>query len=81
MYSSFEQGKKKVYEHGKYSFKEQIDRDYQQIDELKKKLHGLPLSYCFKSLHNRYEGEKNQVYTRSLHAEENAMMQMTKYGG
>ena len=81
MYSSFEQGKKKVYEHGKYSFKEQIGRDYQQIDELKKKLHGLPLSYCFKSLHNRYEGEKNQVYTRSLHAEENAMMQMTKYGG
>ena len=42
---------------------------------------GLPFSYCFKTLENRYSGEKNQVYTRSLHAEENAMLQMIKYGG
>lgn len=44
-------------------------------------LHGLPFSYCFKTLHNRYEGEQNQVFTRSLHAEENAIIQMSKYGG
>lgn len=42
---------------------------------------GYPFSYCFKSLHNTFEGEKNQVYTRSLHAEENAILQMAKYGG
>src|SRR5690606_20510939 len=28
-----------------------------------------------------YEGEANQVHTRSLHAEENAMLQITKLGG
>ena len=44
-------------------------------------IEGLPFSYCFKSLHNTFEGEKNQVYTRSLHAEENAILQMAKYGG
>lgn len=44
-------------------------------------LKGLPFSYCFKSLHNKFEGEKNQVHTRSLHAEENAIMQMARFGG
>lgn len=42
---------------------------------------GLPLSYCLKTLQNNYEGEKNQVHTGSLHAEENAILQMAKYGG
>lgn len=37
--------------------------------------------YCFKSTYNAFSGEKNQVHTRSLHAEENAMMQISKYGG
>ena len=37
--------------------------------------------YCFKSFHNAFEGKDNQVHTRSLHAEENAMLQITKYGG
>jgi len=37
--------------------------------------------YCFKSSHNKFEGEKNQVHTRSLHAEENAMLQISKHGG
>ena len=42
---------------------------------------GLPLSYCFKDIHNVVEDEdKNQVHTRSLHAEENAILQMSKYG-
>ena len=39
------------------------------------------LSYCFKSLHNEFEGNKNQVHTRSLHAEENAMLQISRFGG
>ena len=42
---------------------------------------GLPYSYCFKALQNEFEKEKNQVHTRSLHAEENAILQMAKYGG
>lgn len=42
---------------------------------------GLPYPYCFKGLQNEFEGEKNQVHIRSLHAEENAILQMAKYGG
>lgn len=42
---------------------------------------GMNHSFCFKSLHNKYENKDNQVHTRSLHAEENAMLQVSKYGG
>ncbi len=42
---------------------------------------GRPLSYCFKSIKNGIDDNKNQVHTRSLHAEENAFLQITKYGG
>jgi deoxycytidylate deaminase len=44
-------------------------------------LGGRNCPYCFKSTYNAFSGEKNQVHTRSLHAEENAMMQISKYGG
>jgi deoxycytidylate deaminase len=44
-------------------------------------LGGRNCAYCFRDFHNAFEGQKNQVHTRSLHAEENAMMQITKYGG
>ncbi|WP_322051835.1 hypothetical protein [Paraburkholderia bannensis] len=37
-------------------------------------------SFCFKSEYNDFKGEKNQVHTRSLHAEENAFLQIAKYG-
>lgn len=42
---------------------------------------GKNCSYCFKTLHNYFVGEDNQVHTRSLHAEENAMLQISKFGG
>lgn len=42
---------------------------------------GLPCPYCFKDAYNSIENEKNQVHTRSLHAEENAFLQLAKYGG
>lgn len=45
------------------------------------KLNGINFSYCFKDLQNEVDGEKNQVHTRSLHAEENAFLQISKYGG
>ncbi|MGZ4968593.1 MAG: anti-phage dCTP deaminase [Methylobacter sp.] len=52
---------------------------------------GLNISYCFSTEYNTlqaikngiqdYKYEKNQVHTRSLHAEENAFLQLSKYGG
>lgn len=39
------------------------------------------ISYCFKSEYNDMTKIKNQVHTRSLHAEENAFLQISKYGG
>jgi dCMP deaminase len=42
---------------------------------------GRHLTYCFRAVYNDLKGEKNQVHTRSLHAEENAFLQVVKYGG
>lgn len=38
-------------------------------------------AYCFKDIYNELTNQKNQVYTRALHAEENAFLQISKYGG
>ncbi|OXB17495.1 cytidine/deoxycytidylate deaminase family protein [Flavobacterium reichenbachii] len=46
-----------------------------------KDLKGRNVCFCFKSLINSYSDGKNQVHTRSLHAEESAFLQITKYGG
>ena len=53
----------------------------ESFDKNKKDLNGKNCAFCFKTVHNHYEGEANQVHTRSLHAEENAMLQITKLGG
>jgi deoxycytidylate deaminase/dephospho-CoA kinase len=45
------------------------------------KASGRNISYCFKTEYNNFTGIKNQVHTRSLHAEENAFLQISKYGG
>ncbi|WP_414448474.1 hypothetical protein AB4851_03685 [Burkholderia sp. 22PA0099] len=37
-------------------------------------------AFCFKSEYNAFKDDKNQVHTRSLHAEENAFLQVAKYG-
>lgn len=42
---------------------------------------GRNISYCFKDEYNALTGKDNQVHTRSLHAEENAFLQIAKYGG
>jgi len=44
-------------------------------------LEGRNHSYCFKDYYMDLKSEKNQVHTRSLHAEENAFLQISKYGG
>lgn len=44
--------------------------------------YGLNQSFCFKTIYtkNKPNEKGNQVHTRSLHAEENAFMQLAKYG-
>ena len=44
-------------------------------------LKGRLYSYCFKDEYKDITKENNQVHTRSLHAEENAFLQIVKYGG
>ena len=43
--------------------------------------YGLRYSFCFRSRYNKYKGQKDQVNTRSLHAEENTMLRLSKVGG
>lgn len=81
-FSDFEKGISDVqkYKDGK-NFKEKLKNVIDSVDVTFSDLEGKNCSYCFKSFHNSFEGVKNQVHTRSLHAEENAMMQIVKYGG
>ncbi|UPZ15057.1 hypothetical protein [Flavobacterium humidisoli] len=60
-------------------FKQNFDNE--QIKHNRKDLKGRNVCFCFKSLINSYSDGKNQVHTRSLHAEESAFLQITKYGG
>lgn len=62
-------------------FKDLMRQTYPSTSSVKEKLKGRNLSFCFKDGHNCLENNKNQVHTRSLHAEENAMLQIAKYGG
>lgn len=77
-FSDFERGISGEYKDGK-TFLEKIKEIHST--DLSQKLGGRNCSFCFKSCHNSFEGKSNQVHTRSLHAEENAMLQITKYGG
>ena len=77
-FSDFEKGLDGKYKDGE-KFNEKFKKEFNSLDTTK--LEGRHCSFCFKTFHNEFEGEKNQVHTRSLHAEENAMMQITKYGG
>lgn len=82
VYSDYEKNETKLYRDR--TFVDFVRLKYQNLhltgnkNELMK---GFPYSYCFKNLQNEFEGVKNQVHTRSLHAEENAILQMAKYGG
>lgn len=90
-YSTFEQGKNldkvdvdfKYKNKEPYNFPSAIKEYFKSTDTSKNNadLNGKNCSFCFKTIHNHFEGEKNQVHTKSLHAEENAMLQISKYGG
>ena len=43
-------------------------------------LNGRNCAYCFKDAYNAYKDQKNQVHTRSIHAEEMAFLQSSKIG-
>lgn len=49
--------------------------------KIKAKKAGKCYAYCFKDIYNGLTGQRNQVYTRALHVEENAFLQISKYGG
>lgn len=66
------------YERNNEGFRNEARKQYIKLKDVEES--GRNLSYCFKSIQNKVEGEKNQVHTRSLHAEENAFLQLAKYG-
>lgn len=57
--------------------KNEISED--TINALKEE--GLTYPYCFRTRYNNYKGNKDQVNTRSLHAEENTMLRISTTGG
>jgi deoxycytidylate deaminase len=63
------------------TFRELVSEDLKDLPSKINELEGRNCSFCFKTFENAYEKEKNQVHTRSLHAEENAMLQISKKGG
>lgn len=83
LYSEYETGDIKKFKDGE-TFNEKVRNKYRNLHlgvPQYPLMDGYAFPYCFKSLQNEFEGEKNQVHIRSLHAEENAILQMAKYGG
>lgn len=78
-FSDFEKGNCVDHYGDGESFKDKVKLSLDKI--IQTDLEGRNCSFCFKTCHNSFEDKKNQVHTRSLHAEENAMLQLTKYGG
>ena len=67
------------YENEDSKFKTQVDSSYKKYSLVDAS--GRSSAYCFKTEYNILVKEKNQVHTRSLHAEENAFLQIVKQGG
>lgn len=74
-YSSFEKERPFI------TYAEDYYNQYKSLN-YKEKLKGISLSYCFKDVYTTSNPDQthNQVHTRSLHAEENAFLQLAKYG-
>ncbi len=67
------------FEYENAEFKKAVEYIGNKLEKVN--LHGRKFSYCFKDIYNGIKNEKNQVFTRALHAEENAFLQISKYGG
>jgi deoxycytidylate deaminase len=76
----FDEDAYSYYEKNDSKFREALNHKYIPILKLDN-LKGRNLPFCFKDVQNEVENEKNQVHTRSLHAEENAFLQISKFGG
>ncbi|MCR5152559.1 MAG: hypothetical protein K6A98_05335 [Prevotella sp.] len=59
---------------------EKVDAEYKKKGENAINENGIPHTFCFKDLYILHTDKENQVHTRSLHAEENAFLQLAKYG-
>lgn len=70
------------YERNNPQFKKALEDNFKpNLAQHSKNLKGRSVCFCFKTLINSYSEGKNQVHTRSLHAEESAFLQISKYGG
>lgn len=69
-----------TYELESQEFIDHMHKEYKRKIGLSS-LKGRLCSYCFKDEYEQITLQKNQVHTRSLHAEENAFLQIVKYGG
>lgn len=71
------------YERTNSEFREHANKELIKLQNLEA-TNGRPLSYCFKDINNSLPSNKskagNQVHTRALHAEENAFLQLSKFG-
>lgn len=79
-----EKGVYSQYERTSDDFHSALENTYRDVvnnDPNGNTLNGRNFSFCFKDIQNAADAEKNQVHTRSLHAEENAFLQTSKYGG
>ncbi len=73
----------KIYSHYELNntlFKEAMGKILVKLDDRNDYLKGMTVPYCFKDIKNNLDLKGNQVHTRSLHAEENAFLQLSKYG-
>jgi deoxycytidylate deaminase len=70
------------YERTNEDFKKALNDNFKnQVETNRALLKGRNVCFCFKTQQNSISEGKNQVHTRSLHAEESAFLQITKYGG
>lgn len=67
------------YEYKDAKFRKEIEGTYKKFKLVE--TNGRSSAFCFKTAYNTLTNTKNQVHTRSLHAEENAFLQIVKQGG
>lgn len=70
-----------IYDIESIKFNEYVSNFYNEQNFPSNELNGRNCPFCFKTAYNMFKGDRNQVHTRSLHAEENAMLQISKFGG
>lgn len=67
------------YENKDTKFRDRVKSSYKRYALVD--VNGRSSAFCFKSEYNALTKQENQVHTRSLHAEENAFLQIVKQGG